>query len=477
MTRQPILIRRLLKNNIFRLSLLYSALFLLASLVMLVVAYRTIEKNIRTSIEREVNAEITRFVGSYQSSQLGIKSDPYAFFLEHDGHKLAGNLNQLPGIYKRQNIGQNLVKIEADKVTVDPSSERKGEIIGKTVTLPNETRLFIGKNSYDDTKRQKDILDAFSSALLVLLGFGVAGGLIISSKSIKRIDRISRVSQSIMAGNLDLRVPTTKYNDDLEDMARNINNMLDRIDDLMQGMRQVSNNIAHDLRTPLTRLRGNIETIAKKSGGEIQIEAEQALSETDNLLTTFASLLRISQVESGAANIIREPVNLSQLMAEIIDFYGVLAEEKSQHIQQEIQSDIIVSGDKNLISQAVVNLLTNAVKYTPERGHIRIGLSYIKKEKVAELSIHDSGCGVPDEELGKITQRFYRLEQHRNTDNGNGLGLPMVKAIVDAHQGELFFESAVGLKAVVQLPLAEKTLKKTAQKRLKNSLNSTLRTN
>lgn len=468
--RQPHLWRRLLKNNIFRLSALYSALFLLASLVMLGVAYRTIEKNIRTSIEREVNAEITRFVGSYQSSQLGIKNDPYAFFIEHGGRKVAGNINELPAVYQRQKIGKDLVKIAADKVEIHSNNtnvQQKGAIIGKTVTLPDATRLFIGKNSYDATKRQKDILDAFSSALLVLLGFGIAGGLIISFKSIKRIDRISRVSQSIMAGNLDLRVPTTKYNDDLEDMARNINNMLDRINDLMHGMRQVSNNIAHDLRTPLTRLRGNIETIARKTDGDIQVEAEHALAETDNLLTTFTSLLRISQVESGAANIIHEPVNLSQLITEILDFYGVLAEEKEQRIQLDVKDNVVVSGDKNLISQVIVNLLTNAIKYTPEGGNIRVSLSYtkIKKEKIAELTLHDSGCGVPEDELDKITQRFYRLEQHRNVDNGNGLGLSMVKAIVNAHQGELLFKNEVGLKAIVQLPLAAKI----AQKQLKLS--------
>lgn len=466
--KQPRLWQRLWKNNIFRLSALYSALFLLGSLVMLGVAYRIIDKNIRTSIEQEVNAEITRFVGSYQSSQLGIKNDPYAFFIEQGGRKVAGNINELPGVTQGQKIGQDLVKVAADKVAIYPSAKEKGTIIGKSVTLPDATTLFIGKNSYDATKRQKDILDAFSTAILVLLGIGVTGGLIISFKAIKRIDRISRVSKSIMAGNLDLRVPTTsKYNDDLEDLSRNINNMLDRIDDLMQGMRQVSNNIAHDLRTPLTRLRGNIETISRKSDGEIQIEAEQALTETDNLLNTFASLLRISQVESGAAKIVKAPVDLSELIAEILDFYGVLAEEKSQRIQQDILDNVVVSGDKNLISQVIVNLLTNAVKYTPERGHIQIKLHYVevKKDIVAELIMHDSGSGVPTEELDKITQRFYRLEQHRNTDNGNGLGLTMVKAIVDAHQGELVFANDVGLKAIVRLPLAEKVPKKLLGKK------------
>ncbi|PIE42112.1 MAG: hypothetical protein CSA47_02105 [Gammaproteobacteria bacterium] len=453
----PHLFKRLFKNNIFRLSALYSALFLIASIAMLAVAYRAIERNIQISIEREVNAEITRFIGSYQSTQLGIESDPYAYFIEHQGRKVAGNITEIPET-KRRIKDRELVQIDANEVVVDPTIEQKGEIIGKTVTLPDHTKLFIGKSSYDETERREDIIDAFSTALLTLLAVGVVGGLIVSFRSIKRIDRISRVSQSIMAGNLDLRVPTTgKYNDDLEEMSRNINNMLDRINDLMQGMRDVSNNVAHDLRTPLTRLRGSIETIARKSEGEVQIEAEQALLETDNLLNTFTSLLRISQVESGAAKIIHSRVDLAQLIREVLDFYDVLAEEKAQTVQYNLTENIVVMVDKTLISQVIVNLFTNAVKYTPSGGIIRLATGQQKMDKInyAVFTIHDSGSGVPEAEIEKLTQRFYRLEKHRNTANGNGLGLPMVKAIIEAHNGRLVFKNDNGLKVLVYLPLTQ----------------------
>lgn len=462
MDAQPSLFKRLIRNNIFRLSALYSLLFFIASLTMLIVAYVTIEKNIEASIEKEVNAEITRFIGSYQSSQLGIKTEPYAFFIEHAGRKVAGNIDEIPPLIRKNNAKEQprLVQIAADKVVpTDSIIEPKGAIIGKTVTLPDQTKLFIGKNSYDATERRGDIIDAFSSALFALLSIGIAGGLIISFQSIKRIDLISRVSQSIMAGNLTLRVPESKHNDDISDLGRNINNMLDRIDDLMQGMRQVSNNIAHDLRTPLTRLRANIETISLKATGEIQQEAEKALNETDDLLKTFSSLLRISQVESGTASIVKEPVDLSKLVHEIMDFYDVLAEEKQQHVSLHLADNVIVSGDKSLLSQAIVNLFTNAVKYTPDHGRILISLN--KDAKFAELTVHDSGSGVPESEIDKITQRFYRLEKHRDTANGNGLGLSMVKAIIDAHRGDLSFSNDVGLKAVIRLPLKKVKSKKT----------------
>lgn len=466
MQKQPHLFRRLLKNNIFRLSALYSAMFFVASLAMLGVTYRTIEKNIQISIEREINAEIKRSIGSYQSNQLGIETEPYAYFIEQSGRRVAGNINDLPEKYHVKTDKLGLVQIEAQQVVTDEDNpiEQKGAILGKTVTLPDHTRLFIGKSSYDATERREDILDAFSTGLLTLLVIGIVGGLIISFRSIKRIDRISRVSKSIMSGNLDLRVPTTTYNDDLEDMARNINNMLDKINDLMQGMRQVSNNVAHDLRTPLTRLRANIETISRNSEGDIQLEAEAALKETDNLLNTFASLLRISQVESGAATLTKEPIDFAELVNEIMDFYDVLAEEKAQTVTLNLPKNILVSADKGLLSQAIVNLFTNAVKYTPEKGHIRISIETIAKNRVAQLIIHDSGSGVPEADLVKITQRFYRLEKHRNTENGNGLGLSMVKAIMDAHNGELLFENDIGLKATLRLPIVHEKKRLLGQK-------------
>ncbi|MPV86658.1 sensor histidine kinase [Ostreibacterium oceani] len=418
-------------------------------MTMLAVAYRAIEKNIQSSIEKEVNAEITRYIGSYQSMQLGIEPERYAFFIEQGGRKVAGNISQIP----ESDEPINFVDIPASKVIAADNLDSKGKILGKTVTLPDNTKLFIGKNSYDATKRQKDILDALSTALLSLLIIGIVGGLIISFRSIKRIDRISRVSKAIMAGDLTLRIPTTQYNDDIEDLARNLNNMLDQIDDLMAGMRQVSNNVAHDLRTPLTRLRASIETIARKSDGDIKEEAEQALVETDNLLNTFASLLRISQVESGAVEKRKTPFDLSALVHEVVDFYEVLAEEKEQSIALDLAKNIILSGDKTLISQAIINIFTNAVKYAPESGHINISLTAIANNSVAELVIHDSGNGVPDSEISKITQRFFRLESHRKTENGSGLGLAMVKAIIDAHRGRLSFENDNGFKVIVHLPI------------------------
>ncbi|PID65362.1 MAG: hypothetical protein CR975_07465 [Gammaproteobacteria bacterium] len=457
MDKHPHLFKRLIKNNIFRLSVLYSLLFLIASLAMLGVAYVTIDKNIEASIEKEVNAEISRFIGSYQSLQLGIETEPYAFFIEHAGRKVAGNIEEIPvlaELKKAPDDNTDLLQIAAKKVvTNDSSIEQKGNILGKTVTLPDRTKLFIGKNSYDATERREDILDALSTALLALLVFGFLGGLLVSFQSIKRIDRIARVSQSIVAGNLDLRVPPSRQHDDIADLGRGLNNMLDKIDDLMQNARQVSNNIAHDLRTPLTRLRANIETIARKSDGEIRQEAEKALVETDNLLNTFTSLLRIAHVESGTAEILKQEVNLSNLIMEIMDFYDVLAEEKAQKVNLNLAPNIIVIGDKTLLSQAIVNLFTNAVKYTPEKGRILITLETVAKNQTAQLTLHDSGSGVPEEDIDKLTQRFYRLEKHRDTANGNGLGLSMVKAILDAHHGELQFVNDVGLKAIVRLPI------------------------
>ncbi len=457
----PHLFKRLMRNNIFRLSVLYTILFLIGAITMLGVAYVTIAKNIEASIDQEVNAEITRFVGTYQSQQLGIKNEPYAFFIERGGERVAGNIAEIPEDEKVRTKPSGLIQFNADEVATNHTIGQKGAILGKTVTLPDQTKLFIGKNSYGAIERRKDIIDALSTALLALLSVGIMGGLIISFQSIKRIDRISRTSQSIIAGKLDLRIPKTKYHDDIEDLGQNLNKMLDRINILMQGMREVTNDIAHDLRTPLTRLRANIETISLQTEGDIRIQAEQALKETDNLLNTFSSLLRISHVESGANKLDKEVLNYTQTIYDVVDFYGVLAEEKQQKVNLSLEKDITIFADKTLLSQAIVNLFTNAVKYTPNKGRIRISLS--SKNKMTELVIHDSGQGVPEADLNKITQRFYRLEKHRNTENGNGLGLAMVKAIIDAHGGELMFKNDIGLKAIIRLPLTRKKLGRKAK--------------
>jgi len=455
MKKPPHLLRRLLRNNIFRITFLYSLIFIVASMVMLYVAYITIEKSIQNSIEEQINAEISRFIGHYRSNQLGIKTEPYAFVIEHYGRKLAGNISQIPEADLSTKNKKDLVQLPADRFVYPNSKiQTKGEIFGKTIALTGNTKLFIGKNSFAETERRKKILNVLSTTLLFLLLLGFVGGLIISFRSIKRIDRISQVSHSVIGGNLDIRVPVTKRNDDIEDLGHHINSMLNRIDELMQGMREVGNNIAHDLRTPLTHLRACIETINAKAKDDIKAESEQALLEVDHLLNTFNSLLRISQVQSGTSKIVKEAVDLSELVKEIMDFYEVLAEEKQQKVSLGLSDHAMIEGDKSLLSQAVVNLFTNAVKYTPDGGHIKISVAIA--QNTVNLIIHDSGTGVPEEEIDKLTQRFYRLEKHRNTANGSGLGLAMVKAIVDAHRGNLQFINDIGLKVIMRFPMMSK---------------------
>lgn len=416
------------------------------------VTYWSTLNNIEASIEEEINTEISRYIGSYQSTQLGITPTSYAFFIEQNGQKVAGNITEIPGA--EENKTGQLLEVNAEQYVDSPAIESKGDIVGKTIELSDNTKLFIGKNSYDATKRQKKILEKLFNSLIVLMVVGIVGGLLISYRSAKRIHKITRVSKAIMAGNLQLRIPASNMNDDIEDLASNLNQMLDRIDELMQSIKQAGNNIAHDLRTPLTRLRGNLEVLENTCTNEdARYLAESAINETDSILTTFNSLLRISQVEAGTIQPVLQKINITELAKELIDFYEVLAEEKQQRICFDNPNDVFINGDRSLVSQAIVNILDNAIKYAPENTDIKFSVS--KKDKQIHFSIKDEGKGVPDDNVEKITERFYRLESHREIKNGNGLGLSLVRAIVKYHRGELKIENNNGLKVTLIFPVQD----------------------
>lgn len=424
-------------------------LFFVASAVMYGVTYWTTLNHLESNIEEEVNTEISRYIGSYQSTQLGIKPTSYAFFIEQDGQKVAGNLTGIPE-QEAEKTGA-LVEVDAGQYVDSPSIQSRGDIVGKTIELSDNTKLFIGKNSYDATSRQRKLLDTLFNSLILLMLIGGIGGLLISYRSAKRIHKITRVSKAIMAGNLQLRIPSSNVNDDIEDLATNLNQMLDKIDDLMQSIKQAGNNIAHDLRTPLTRLRGNLEVLGNTCTDDTARQlADNAINETDSILNTFNSLLRISQVESGTIQPTLQELNLTELANELIDFYEVLAEEKGQRICFDNSKTVFIQGDRSLISQAIVNILDNAIKYAPKDTEIKFELTDTGSQ--VSLSIKDEGHGVPDDNVDKITERFYRLETHREIRNGNGLGLSLVKAIMKYHRGELKIENNQGLQVTLIFP-------------------------
>jgi len=267
---------------------------------------------------------------------------------------------------------------------------------------------------------------------------------------------------------MSLRIPNRGTEDDFDQLAENLNQMLDRIVYLMEGIRHVSDSIAHDLRTPLTRLRNQLEnTLMSVDNDEAREQAGRAVSEADQLLATFNALLRIARLESrGNAGDVKT-VAIDALVEDACELYEALAEDKDQNFEQKLEQGVNVEGDRDLLFQMFSNLIDNAIKYTPEHGTIRIVVR--KENDEAIFSVQDSGVGVPDEEKGQVFQRFYRVGKSRSLP-GNGLGLSLVNAVAEIHQARIDLtdthpdEEPPGLTITVRMPAVVTERKKRRRK-------------
>jgi signal transduction histidine kinase len=302
--------------------------------------------------------------------------------------------------------------------------------------------------------------------VLLILVLGTAGGALMSRNMLRRLDAINRTSGEIIAGDLTRRVPLNGSGDEFDSLAENLNRMLDRIERLMKGLREVTDSVAHDLRTPLTRLRNRLEeSVARLNASGAQAsEIERAIAETDQLIGTFNALLLIAETDAGTTRAAMSALDLSEVAADVVELYEPLAEEKKVGLTVIPGPAVVIEGNRSLIAQALANLVDNAIKYTPAGGMVRIRAA-IAGESV-DLSVADSGPGIPLADRPRVTERFVRLEASRNSP-GTGLGLSLVAAVAHFHRAELVLEDNVprGLKAVLRFP-------KTAIRSLPGALKS-----
>lgn len=315
----------------------------------------------------------------------------------------------------------------------------------KIHTFNNNQKVLV---AVDVSEAQKEFrfMQWLSIISIVLIILVVLVSFLISVFVAKGTNRIATTAQNIMdTGDLSKRLEVSSHWDDLSKMASTLNLMLDRIEALMLGLRQMSDNIAHDLRTPLTRLRNHIEE-AKKDNADVNNEA--LLSEADKLLNTFNALLRISRIETEKKREHFQAIALKHLLEDVIAFYEPLAELKHIRIYQRL-IDATYHGDKDLLFQAYANILDNAIKYTPESGEIEIGMKADGQHYV--IYIEDTGGGVAENEIDKVFQRFYRADVSRSS-SGTGLGLSLVKAVFDLHHAEIMLQnSGKGLRFITKL--------------------------
>jgi signal transduction histidine kinase len=291
----------------------------------------------------------------------------------------------------------------------------------------------------------------WTGALILLLG--AAGGGLMSRNMLRRLDTINRTSGEIIKGDLTRRVPLTGSGDEFDELAVNLNRMLDRIERLLKGLREVTDSVAHDLRTPLNRLRNRLEeSVARLNASGAQAsEIERAIAETDQLIGTFNALLLIAETDAGAHRAAMTALDLPSVAADVAELYEPLAEERKISLTLLPSAGVTIEGNRSLIAQALANLVDNAIKYTPEGGEVRIRIA--AGEEGAELSVADSGPGIPAEDRARVVERFVRLEASRNSP-GTGLGLSLVAAVAHFHNAELVLEDnrPQGLKAILRFP-------------------------
>ena len=334
--------------------------------------------------------------------------------------------------------------------------KRSGVAVVRSVELANGMRLVVGRDVVERRGYSAIILQSFLVGVVGIIVFSVIAGGITARRVLRRIDTIRDTSTKIMSGNLSERVPLTRRNDEFDGLATNLNAMLDRIEQLLQGLKEVTDNVAHDLKTPLTRLRNKAEGALRDNASEASREEalEAVIAESDRLIQTFNALLMIARVEAGAPSGALSDINVSDIVADVVELYGPVAEDEGIEITSAIELGIVLKANRELIGQAMVNLLENAIKYArPEDGRAgRIAVELVQETGMVRIVVADNGPGIPEADRKRVLERFVRLEKSRS-EPGSGLGLSLVNAVARLHGGRFGIEdNNPGVRAVLEVP-------------------------
>lgn len=446
-------------STTFRLTLIYFGLFGVSAVVLVGFLYWSTAGFMARQTDEAIEAEIRGLAEQYsQFGTIGLvralnrrTSEARAsrgLYLLTDANlrPLAGNLSAWPR-EEPQPDGWITFKLEyADqRGAVDFGRARIFELTGGL-------RLLVGRDIRERLEIDARFRESIGWGIALALVLSIAGGVLISRPMLRRIDAINQTSREIMAGALDRRIPARGTDDEFDRLAANLNEMLDRIAQLVASVREVSDNIAHDLRSPLARLRSRLElTLADQGDEEAYRRAiVRTIEEADALLKTFNSLLRIARLEAGVETGQIGDFAIDGLIEDVVELYAPLAEERAVVLAAETGQAERIRADRDLLFQAVANLLDNAIKFSPERGTVAIAARGLDG-RVA-ITVSDGGPGIPDALKDRVVERFYRVEASRNAP-GAGLGLSLVAAVVERHGGTLELEdNDPGLRVVLNLP-------------------------
>jgi signal transduction histidine kinase len=319
-------------------------------------------------------------------------------------------------------------------------------------TLPNDYHLLVGRDISDLDGFAKRINTALAVILSLIFVLAGAASISVTRRTVGRIEAINATSRAIMQSGLGKRIPLHGTRDEWDQLADNLNSMLERIEALMREVNQVTDNVAHDLRTPLTRMRGRLERACSRPRDPASDQSliENTMAELDGVLRTFSSLTRISQIEASDQRAAFGTVDLAKIASEVVELFDAAAEESGGHLSLARDQHVFVPGDRDLLFDAIGNLVDNAIKHGRAAGQVTIEVAHSDGEGV--ISVADDGPGLPVEEQQNVFKRFYRLERSRSTP-GSGLGLSVVAAVARLHTARIeMFDNRPGLKVQLRFP-------------------------
>ena len=439
---------RPLSTSTFRLTLAYLGLFSLSAAIILAVVYivgaRFVDRQLRDTINEEVvwlreQSSVSGLAGLRMLVAERAEAEPNrrAIFLMTDpaGHRIAGNLDGWPTV---RPDAEGFVTFTVNVMEDGRRLPKQHDAKARVINLDGDFRLLVGRDINDLSQTQRQMRAAILLGVGMMVVLGLLGGLILSRWMLNRLERINRTTRRIMAGDLGQRIRIDGHDDEFDELALNVNAMLERIERLLVGMRQVSEDIAHDLRTPLSRMRSRIEValMGAPSSDESRGLLEETLQDADRLIETFNALLAIARAEAGAQHADWERLDLAELAHDVAELYEPLAEERSINLRLELGKGAIIRCHRQLVAQAIANITDNAVKYTPPGGTVTLTTS---ARPIPSVTVGDSGPGIPAELREHAKQRFVRLDEQRSTP-GSGLGLSLVEAVAKLHDAKLTLE-------------------------------------
>lgn len=454
-----------------RLALQYTIFYGIVLSVLLIILYwhseTYVSSQLKENIERELLAlsQIFDNGGAKRLAEVINERKEYAinegwfyFLAKMNGQPIAGNLSKWPNEADVLFDGDVQSIWLDDDIMIGNFYKNDAYLPAIAQKLPDGSRLLLARGVGQDyilRELSENLLESLGTVVFFVLLMGVSLGWAI----LRRMDTISMTANEIMAGDLSQRIPVSKRNDEFDALAQCLNNMLERIEEVLMGMREVTDNVAHDLRGPMSRIRNRMEItlLEQRDEADYRDAMSQTIKDADMMIKTFNAILHIAQANAGTMRADLTPVELSKLVREMGEFYTPIAEEAELGFHIEVGDPFIVLGNQDLLAQAIVNLLDNALKYTPRGG--RVFLKLIPHDAVVDIVVEDSGPGIPEKEHHRVKQRFVRLGTERHSE-GNGLGLSLVDAIVRQHGGTLFFEdNEPGLRVIIRFQTGRSSAK------------------